>query len=134
VLAKHEAGLNPHDLSGAGVQRVAGPEVIAQAREEVARVPVDPKVQAYIVSLARATRTSPSLTLGVSPRGATMLLHATKAWAWLSGRSFVTPDDVKIMARPTWRHRVQLRPDVELEGATSDGVLDGILATVPVPR
>jgi MoxR-like ATPase len=134
VLAKHEAGLNPHDLASAGVQRVAGPEVLLQARAEVARVPVDPKVQAYIVSLARATRTSPSLTLGVSPRGATMLLHATKAWAWLSGRSFVTPDDVKIMARPTWRHRVQLRPDVELEGATSDGVLDGILATVPVPR
>jgi MoxR-like ATPase len=134
VLAKHEAGLNPHDLVSAGVQRVAGPEVLLEAREEVRRVPVDLKVQAYIVSLARATRSSPSLTLGVSPRGATMLLHATKAWAWLSGRTFVTPDDVKIMARPTWRHRVQLRPDVELEGATSDGVLDGILATVPVPR
>jgi MoxR-like ATPase len=134
VLAKHEAGLNPHDLASAGVQRVAGPDVLVRARQEVARVPVDPKVQAYIVALARATRTSPSLTLGVSPRGATMLLHATKAWAWMSGRTFVTPDDVKTMARPTWRHRVQLRPDVELEGATSDGVLDGILATVPVPR
>jgi MoxR-like ATPase len=134
VLAKHEAGLDPHDLATTGIQRVAGPDVLLRGRQEVARVTVDPKVQAYIVALARATRTSPSLTLGVSPRGATMLMHAAKAWAWLSGKAFVTPDDVKVMARPTWRHRVQLRPDVELEGANADGVLDGILATVPVPR
>ena len=85
-------------------------------------------------SLARATRESPSLSLGVSPRGSAMLLHAAKAWAWLSGREFVTPDEVKAVAKPALRHRVQLRPEVELEGATADGVLDGILATVPVPR
>ena len=85
-------------------------------------------------SLARATRESPSLSLGVSPRGAAMLLHAAKAWAWLSGREFVTPDEVKAVAKPALRHRVQLRPEVELEGATVDGVLDGVLATVPVPR
>jgi len=63
-----------------------------------------------------------------------MLLHAAKAWTWLSGAEFVTPDAVKAMARPTFRHRIQLRPEVELEGATPDGVLEGILATVPVPR
>jgi MoxR-like ATPase len=63
-----------------------------------------------------------------------MLLHAAKAWAWLSGRDYVTPDDAKAMARPTLRHRLVLRPEVELEGASADGVLDGILATVPVPR
>ncbi len=63
-----------------------------------------------------------------------MLLHAAKAWAWLSGRDFVTPDEAKAMARPTFRHRLVLRPEVELEGATADGVLDGILASVPVPR
>ncbi len=89
---------------------------------------------AYIVALARATRESPSVVLGVSPRGAAMLLHAAKAWAWLSGREFVTPDEAKAMARPTFRHRLVLRPEVELEGATADGVLDGILATVAVPR
>jgi MoxR-like ATPase len=63
-----------------------------------------------------------------------MLLHAAKAWAWLSGRPFVTPDEVKAMAKPTLRHRVQVRPEVELEGVTADGVLDVVLATVPVPR
>ena len=80
------------------------------------------------------TRDSPSLSLGVSPRGATMLLHAAKAWAWLAGKEFVTPDEVKAVAKPTMRHRIVVRPEVELEGVTPDTVLDGVLATVPVPR
>ena len=89
---------------------------------------------AYMVALVRATRESPSVVLGVSPRGATALLHAAKAWAWLAGRDFVTPDEVKAVAKPTLRHRILVRPELELEGATADGVLDGILAAVPVPR
>jgi MoxR-like ATPase len=89
---------------------------------------------AYIVQLCRATRDAPSLTLGVSPRGATALLHAAKAWAWLAGRPFVTPDEVKAVTKPTLRHRIQLRPEAELEGTTADVVLDGILAAVPTPR
>jgi MoxR-like ATPase len=97
-------------------------------------VRVEAPVLGYVVSLARATRESPSLSLGVSPRGSAMLLHAAKAWAWLSGRDYVTPDEVKAIAKPALRHRVQLRPEVELEGATVDAVLDGVLATVPVPR
>ena len=88
----------------------------------------------YIVAVVRATRESPSLSLGVSPRGATALLHAAKAWAWLSGRDYVTPDEVKAVAKPTLRHRLMVRPELELEGVTPDGVLDGVLATVPVPR
>jgi len=63
-----------------------------------------------------------------------MLLHAAKAWAWLAGRSYVTPDEVKAVAKPTLRHRLVLRPELELEGADADGVLDGLLASVPVPR
>ncbi len=134
VLARHHAGMDPHDLGTLGVRAVAGAEDLAEGRKEVGGVPVDPRVQAYIVAIARATRESPSLSLGVSPRGATMLLHAAKAWSWLAGRQFVSPDEVKAMAKPTLRHRVQLRPEVELEGVTADGVLDGILASVPVPR
>ena len=84
--------------------------------------------------MARATRDAPSVRVGVSPRGSTALLHASKAWAWLAGKEFVTPDDVKAVAKPTLRHRLQLRPEAELEGTTPDGVLDGVLATVPVPR
>jgi MoxR-like ATPase len=134
IVARHDAGLDPHDIAAAGVTRVAGAAELAAGRVEVDQVQVEPAVLAYIVALARATRDSPSLTLGVSPRGATMLLHASKAWAWLAGRGFVTPDEVKAVAKPAFRHRIQLRPEVELEGVTADGVLDGILATVPVPR
>ncbi len=134
VLARHDRGLDPHDLAAAGVTAVAGAADLLAARSEIDAIRCEEQVLAYVVALARATRESPSLTLGVSPRGATMLLHAAKAWAWLSGRDFVTPDEAKAMARPTLRHRLVLRPEVELEGATADGVLDGILATVPVPR
>jgi MoxR-like ATPase len=91
-------------------------------------------VLAYIVAVARATRSSPSVSLGVSPRGAAMVLHAAKAWAWLVGRPFVTPDEVKAVVKPCLRHRVLVRPELELEGTTVDGILDGILASVPVPR
>jgi MoxR-like ATPase len=63
-----------------------------------------------------------------------MVLWASKAWAWLAAKPFVTPDEVKAVALPTLRHRIQLRPEVELEGATPDGVLNGVLASVPVPR
>ena len=132
VLSMHDQGLDPHDLSA--VRRVASADDLDAGRREVDAIRVEPLVQAYIVAIARATRDSPSLRLGVSTRGATMLLHAAKAWAWMSGRAFVTPDEVKAMAKPTLRHRIQVRPEIELEGVTADGVLDGILATVPVPR
>jgi MoxR-like ATPase len=93
-----------------------------------------PEVAAYIVDIARATRNSPSLSLGVSPRGATALLATSRAWAWLNGRTFVTPDDVKALAHATLAHRLSLRPEAELEGVGVASVLDSALASVPVPR
>jgi MoxR-like ATPase len=97
-------------------------------------VSVAPEVLSYIVDLCRATRQSPSVSLGASPRGATALLRTARAWAWLSGRDYVTPDDVKALARPTLRHRLALRAEAELEGATADAVLESVLASVPAPR
>lgn len=134
VLARHDRGLDPHDIEAAGVRAVANAADLARAREAIDHIRVEPPVLGYIVAVVRATRESPSLTLGVSPRGATALLHASKAWAWLAGRDFVTPDEVKAVVKPALRHRIMLRPEVELEGATADGVLDGILAAAPVPR
>ena len=134
ILARHDAGMDPHDVPSLGIVRVAGAAELEVARRSVATVRAAPEVQAYIVGIARATRESPSLQLGVSPRGSVMLLAAAKAWAWLQGRPFVTPDDVKQMALPTLRHRIGLRPEVELEGATADAVLGALLAAVPVPR
>ena len=134
VLQRHTAGFDPRDLAGAGLRPVATAAHLEAARAHVLRVGIAPEVIAYVVDICRATRSSPSLQLGVSPRGATALLAAARAWAWLSGRDYVTPDDVKALARPTLRHRVALRAEAELEGATADGVLDGVLASVPVPR
>jgi MoxR-like ATPase len=134
VLARHLGGFDPRDLAGAGLRPVAGADDLAVARERVALVTVAPEVSAYVVDLVRATRTSPSLRLGVSPRGAVALVSAARAWAWLSARDYVSPDDVKALARPALRHRVSLRPEAELEGVTADAVLEGILATVPAPR
>jgi len=134
VLARHHRGLDPHDLASAGVQPVASAADLAAARAEVGQVHVEPAVIDYVVAICRATRVSPSVELGVSPRGAAALLHASKAWAWLSGRTFVSPDEVKAVARPTLRHRMIVRPELELDGVTADGLLDGILATVPAPR
>ncbi|MFN7969634.1 MAG: MoxR family ATPase [Acidimicrobiales bacterium] len=134
ILARHHSGLDPHDVVAAGVRPVANATDLLRAREQVELVDVQPTVQQYIVAVCRATRDSPSVELGVSPRGAAALLHASKAWAWLSGRSFVTPDEVKAVAKPTLRHRLIVRPELELDGVTADGLLDSILATVPAPR
>ncbi len=134
VLDRHHRGLDPHDVLGAGVRPVATAEDLRVGRAQVAAVGVAPAVLEYIVALCRATREVPSVEVGVSPRGATALLHASKAWAWLSGRDWVSPDEVKAIAVPTLRHRLVVRPELELEGTTADGILTGLLATVPAPR
>lgn len=134
VLARHDRGLDPHNLATAGVRAVASASDLEAARARIQQIRVEPAVLGYMVAIVRATRESPSLALGVSPRGGAALLHASKAWAWLAGRDWVSPDEVKAVAKPALRHRVQIRPELELEGATADAVLDGILAAVPVPR
>ncbi|MGH2728504.1 MAG: AAA family ATPase [Actinomycetota bacterium] len=133
VLRMHDEGKDPHDLDSLGVKPVKAADLRA-ANAEVVAVTVADEIISYVIALANETRRSPSLMLGASPRGAAMLLTASKSWAFLSGRDFVTPDDVKALAKPTWRHRVALRPEVELEGATADSVLDGIVDRVPVPK
>jgi MoxR-like ATPase len=134
MLQRHADGFDPRDLAGAGVRAVATSADLAAGHRAVGAVRVSPEVLGYVVDVVRATRMSPSLSLGVSPRGATALLATSRAWAWLSGRDYVTPDDVKALARSTLRHRVQLRPEAELEGVRVDGVLDTVLASVAVPR
>ncbi|WP_030773997.1 AAA family ATPase [Streptomyces albidoflavus] len=134
LLSRHARGFDPRDLSAAGLHPVAGPAQLDAARSAVAGTSVSPEIAAYIVDVCRATRDSPSLSLGASPRGATALLSTARAWAWLTGRDYVIPDDVKALALPTLRHRVQLRPEAEMEGGTPDAVLTSLLARVPVPR
>jgi MoxR-like ATPase len=134
VVTRHAAGFDPRDLDAAGLRPVADAAALEVARRSVTTVTVSPETAAYVVDLARATRSLASVQLGVSPRGSTALLATARAWAWLSARDYVTPDDVKVMAKPTWRHRLQLRAEAQLEGTSPDGVLDSVLGSVPVPR
>ena len=134
VLARHHAGLNLHEVAANGVKAVASAADLEDARAMVRGIQVDESILGYITELVRATRTSPVVDLGVSPRGGVALLGLSKAWAWMAGRDFVTPDDVKAIAKPGLRHRLQVQPEAELEGVTPDIVLDGLLESVPVPR
>ncbi len=133
VLTRHAAGFNPRDLTAAGVTPVLDAATIALAQADAARVGASADVLGYAVDLARATRQSPSVKLGVSPRGSTALLAAAKAWAWLNGFDAITPDHVQAMALPVLRHWIQLRPEAELEGVSPDAILRSILQQVQVP-
>ena len=134
VLARHNSGMSLHEVAANGVRAVATPSDLAQARAQVRAVQVEDAILGYITDIVRATRTSPVVDLGVSPRGGVAMLGLSKAWAWMAGRSFVTPDDIKMIAKPALRHRLQVQPEAELEGVTADIVLDGLLESVPVPR
>jgi MoxR-like ATPase len=134
ILQRHADGFDPHDVAAAGLRPVAGAADVAAAAAAVGSVAVSPEVSGYVVDIARATRVSPSLSLGVSPRGATALLRTSRAWAWLQGRAFVTPDDVKALAGATLAHRLGLRPEAELEGVAVSQVLQSAVDSVPVPR
>jgi MoxR-like ATPase len=133
VLTRSAAGFSPRNLGAAGVTPVLDAAQLAAAQAEVALVGASPDVIGYIVDLARATRQSPSVKLGVSPRGTTALLAATKAWAWLTASTAITPDHVQAMLVPVWRHRLQLRPEAELEGVSSETILRSIMQQVQVP-
>ncbi|MBU1587066.1 MAG: MoxR family ATPase [Actinobacteria bacterium] len=133
VLTRHANGFNPRDLAAAGVTPVLDATTLAAAQADVATVTVSPDVLGYAVDLARGTRKSPSVKLGVSPRGTTALLAASRAWAWLSGSPGVTPDHIQTMAVPVLRHRIQLRTEAELEGVAPDTVLRSVIQQVQVP-
>jgi MoxR-like ATPase len=104
-------------------------DMVAQAHA----VFVAPALKGYIVDLAAATRAHPSLALGMSPRAALALQRAARAWAAAQGRDYVTPDDVKSLARPVLSHRLALAPDASVGGLGPEDALEEILASVPVP-
>lgn len=133
VMQRHADGFNPRDLAAAGVTAVVTAEQITAARAAVGQVRASAELLGYLVDLARATRQSPSVKLGVSPRGSTALLAASKAWAWLQGAEAITPDHVQAMLLPVWRHRIALRPEAELEGVSADTILRAIVQQVQVP-
>jgi MoxR-like ATPase len=100
----------------------------------VAKVVLDEKIRSYVVNLAMATRTAPEIALGASTRAEVLLMLASRAYAAFEGQQFVTPDHVKALLAPAFRHRLILRPEAEVAGQTPDSVLDAVAARVVPPR
>jgi MoxR-like ATPase len=97
-------------------------------------VKVEPEVRQYMANIVRATRDDPALTLGGSPRATVAMFRASRAAALLAGRDFVTPDDVKEHAPAVLRHRVLIAPEIEIEGRSSDDVINSVLSRVNAPQ
>jgi MoxR-like ATPase len=121
-------------LAAGAVQQVITADALAQLRTELDGVTVREELLAYIVDIIRASRTHESVLVGAGPRATQSLLLASRAYATLSGRDFVTPDDVKTMTAPVLEHRLVLRPEFEIEGVTAGEVIQKLLQEVAVPR
>jgi MoxR-like ATPase len=134
ILDRYVDGFSADRADSYGIRPVLGAGELISLRQAVAAVHVEPTVRDYITRIVRATREEPSLALGASPRAGVALFLASRAEAFLSGRDFVTPDDVKSLALPVLRHRVVLTPEAEVEGQTVDERLGGLLGTIPAPR
>lgn len=134
VLRRYHHGFDAHDLASTGLRALLPAEAIAQARQAINQVVVEDGVLNYIAQVAAASRQSPDLTLGASTRAATHVLLASKTFAALQGRDFVTPDDVKFVTPAVYRHRILLKPEAEIEGLNADAVIRRLLGQVEVPR
>ena len=134
VVARWDAGFNARRLDQVDIQPLAEADAISRCRAEVRAMRVEPGVQRYIVDVVRRTRDHPAAHYGASPRAAVALLLCSKALSAIRGRDFSTPDDVRDIARPVLRHRLTLRAEAELDGATPDSVITDILQSAEVPR
>ncbi|HEY0832120.1 MAG TPA: MoxR family ATPase [Candidatus Dormibacteraeota bacterium] len=134
VLRRWESGIELRDPAKAGVEPALGKQDIDMCREEVGKVVLDEKIRRYVVDLALATRTAPEIALGASTRAEVLLMLAARAYAAFDGHDFVTPDHVKALLAPAFRHRLILRPEAEVAGQTPDSVLDAVASRVVPPR
>jgi MoxR-like ATPase len=134
IVRRYHLGFDAHHLESSGLQAVIKPTDLPALHAEIQAVTVEDGILTYITQIAAATRRSPDLILGGSPRAAIATLLTSKTYAALQGRAYVTPDDVKHVLLPTYRHRIILRPEAEIEGLDADAVLRRIVAGVPAPR
>ena len=136
TLAKRTMGADSPEalLAGGVVRPVIAAETLATLRGQLTRIVIRDELVVYLVDIVRATRKHESVLVGAGPRATQALLLAGRALAALSGRDFVTPDDIKAMAVPVLEHRLILRPEFEIEGVTVTEVIQRILEQVAVPR
>ena len=109
-------------------------ETFLSIRKEIENVTLSESVLDYIMKIVRKTRETEMITVGASTRAGIAIGKAAQSWAYLSKRDYVTPDDVKMVTRPSLRHRIQLSPHVELEGTTVDQIMEELVGSIPVPR
>jgi len=128
ILDSHQHHHPLEDLS-----QIMTAEELVLIQQQVRNIHVDPTVREYIVSIANATRNHANIYLGSSPRGSLSLFRASQALAAMHGRSYVIPDDVKLLARPTLAHRIIVTPAARVRSVTSTAILEEILQIVPVP-
>ncbi|WP_432403050.1 AAA family ATPase [Wukongibacter sp. M2B1] len=134
VLKNYNEGFTSIDLDSAGVNVVCNGDDILKCRSEIDSTQIDEALMEYIISIITETRNHPFIDIGSSPRGSITLLMASKAYAVINGRDYVIPEDIKSVAIPSLRHRIILKPEVQIEGMTEDQVIDSILSQVKVPR
>ncbi|MBN3887531.1 MAG: MoxR family ATPase [Nostoc sp.] len=134
MLLNRQAGFAARRLDISRLKPIATVADILQARQAVKEVKVSEAIVDYLLALVRTSRQYPDLTLGASPRAAGAWLQTSQALAWLAGRDFVTPDDVKAVASPLLRHRLILKPEAMLDGLQMDAVIASVINQVPVPR
>ena len=134
MLINHQKGFRAQTSQLKRLQPVATVDELLAMRQAVQTVQVEEKILDYLLALVDRTRKHPDLLVGASPRSAVAWLQAAKAQAWISGRDYATPDDLKAVAAPLLRHRLILRPEAQLDGLQAEGVISGILGQVAVPR
>ena len=116
------------------VSAVLSAEQIAAFRLLAQQVHIEDKLIQYIINIVQETRKNPMLFLGASPRASIAMMVSAKAYAMIQGRDFVSPEDIKFVALPVLRHRLQLSPEKEMEGISNDEVVKQIIDKIEVPR
>jgi MoxR-like ATPase len=134
ILQNVHKGFDARHLERQGVRAVATRDDLARMRDAVRRTACEDAIIRYVRDIVGKTRASRKIALGGGPRASIFLLAASKALAVLRGRAFVTPDDVKALAKPVLRHRIILEPEAELEGLDREAAIEQVLEQVPVPR
>ena len=134
MLLNRQAGFTAKRSDIANLKPITTIADILEARQAVKEVQVSEAIVDYLLEIVRKSRQYPDLALGASPRAAGAWLQTSQAAAWLSGRNFVTPDDVKSVALPLLRHRLLLKPEAMLDGLQIDAVVAAVINQISVPR
>jgi MoxR-like ATPase len=133
LLRNVRDGFDAAQLDAANLQQVCSPQVVNEMQQAIKTVGIDEKIIGYIAELVANTRKHRAVQIGASPRAAIALLHVARVEAAVQGRNFVVPDDVKTHGRAVLRHRLILQPDAEIEGVTTDEVIEAVLHETQVP-